>query len=700
MYNKKSMVSKNNPREEKVVSLPIRLIPFYNTDDSTRLQMGAKYIGFQAVPSEYSQIPYCLADGFIEFGVYNDNQFIKRAEEDGVVIYSNPKLSIMVVYYEKTNRVETYEIPIYKRIGQAHEFATRLRFYLKTGEQFEEGDILFEYLGWKNGLPASGYNALTCIGSLNFLNYEDAVIISESFAKRVGYIEENEYLIPIYTYTVLEKNSKDEYLPKVGEIYENGEIILFKKDYVDFSKDFKSYIGAISKGKINLHFESKINSFRKYVRSNGEIFYSKKYYIAPQELHNKEKIVEVEVIPLSDVNFCIDTITDEVIKQGIEKFNNKIDNLSEKISNAFLKVIGAEISPKMVKKSIVKKVWGYNKRKFSRDIKDVRNLVAVIKIKTIYKNEFRPGHKISTSAASKGVDAIVIPDKLMPKTEDGRTIDIFISPLAIPSRMTISQIYEFVFARLVNYAETLILEKKDIKTALNLLKDLISLLSNEKIKNPQLKLINKLEEIPEKDALEFMIEEIKSNGNLFVIVDSFKEPDAYTIKDLVKIADKYGVEIFDTKIKVKAKELYKFITKDKKKFSKLLPEEVEVTASIGYLYIYYLEHVTEHKFNARSTGKYQSATKLPPRGRKKEGGSRIGNDEIAMLVTYDSEDVLDELVRIKADDHSNKKRFISAPVIHKEMFNKEKRGTKPKPITNSLLENLMNVTFVTIKGQK
>jgi DNA-directed RNA polymerase subunit beta len=688
-------------RDEKVVSLPIRLIPFYNTTDTTRLQMGAKYIGFQAVPTKNSQIPYCLSDGFVEFSVLNDGMFIKRAEEDGVVIYSDPDKGIMVVYYDTTKRVETYEIPKIRRIGHAHEFATELTYYLETGEEFEEGDILYEYAGWKNGLPASGYNALTCIGSLNFLNYEDAVIISESFAKRAGYTEEREYIVDIYTYTKILPNSKGKLLPEIGEKYKNGEAVFIKAEYPDAKKVMDNYIEYLRKGKLDLveSVKKRIENLNKKLKNNPDALINKKSYIGISETSDYEEVVDVKVLKYSDKNISFDFDTQNTIDEKYNEYLKTKLNISEIISKNIWKLTGIKVNPKQIERKVVDRVLGYKKKNDGK-INDQRRLVARIIIKTVYRNTFRAGHKISTSAASKGINAIVIPDELMPKV-NGKPIDIFISPFAIPSRMTISQIYEFVTATIVHHAEELI-KKGDIETALNILEDIVSIQSNKKIRDAQLKVIRKLKSTPKEKALSFMREEIELNGNLFVIVDSYKEPNAYDIRDLTEIANKYGIEIFDVKVTLNPRKIYQYLTGDENEYAELLPDEeiTETVNTVGYMYIYYLEHVVEHKFNARSTGKYQSSTKLPPRGRKNKGGSKIGNDEIAMLVGYDSDNVINELVRLKADDHDNKRRFISAPILHGEIFSFKEHGTKPKPITFALLENLLNVSSLTLKKQK
>jgi len=52
------------------------------------------------------------------------------------------------------------------------------------------------------------------------------------------------------------------------------------------------------------------------------------------------------------------------------------------------------------------------------------------------------GDKLSTRAAPKGIITYIVPDAEMPKTESGKTIDVIVNPLGIPSRLNFGQVLE------------------------------------------------------------------------------------------------------------------------------------------------------------------------------------------------------------------------------------------------------------------
>lgn len=52
------------------------------------------------------------------------------------------------------------------------------------------------------------------------------------------------------------------------------------------------------------------------------------------------------------------------------------------------------------------------------------------------------GDKLSGRHGNKGVVSMILPEEDMPYTEDGRSVDVILSPLGVPSRMNLGQIFE------------------------------------------------------------------------------------------------------------------------------------------------------------------------------------------------------------------------------------------------------------------
>jgi len=675
--NKKFMGNLNFEREEKVVSLPIRVVPFYNTTDTTRLQMISKYFTFQAIPSTNSELPVLISKDSLDLSLSSNSEFVKIAPKDGEVLFSNE--DYLIVQYFETGEIEIFEVPEYKFLFE--KFGTKLKFKLEPGARFFKGDVIFEYCGYSNGYPAPGYNAKVLFGAPGLINHNDAVVVSESFAKKMGWIFVEEYIVPIFNFTKLFKNEQGKLLPEVGDRFNPNEVIL-SLVHID---GITSYIESLEKEERDDRKISKLERIKRIVRS---------FKIDKTPMNYRDSVIQteypcyvqsVEVIKLDKKGFVFDDETENLLSELSYEFEEKVEDSFEEIAYS--------LGEKMAR-PIVKYLYGAKTGKYRFSDNRAKGLVYALRIKVVNEHiSFKSGDKISTMGASKGVSAIVVPDSIMPKTKDGAPVDIFISPLSIPSRMTINQVYEFYISKLVKTAEQWILKENKINEGIELLKDIVkNLISDEEIKKMQLKYLERAQKI--EPELKKFLNEIKKNG-LHLIVDSYKEPDAYDLDTVHEIYKKWNIPTEETVV-VNPRALMGYLTNHKLK--EMPNEEIEIKCSVGYMYIINLKHIASSKINARSIGKYSQITRLAPRGRKLKGGSRLGNDEIAMLFSYDTDYVIKEFTRIKADDHRNKKKFLLAPIYKSKMFKfNEDYESFQKPYTLNVLESYLNLFSVSLE---
>ena len=65
-----------------------------------------------------------------------------------------------------------------------------------------------------------------------------------------------------------------------------------------------------------------------------------------------------------------------------------------------------------------------------------------IRVYIVQKRKISVGDKMAGRHGNKGVISLVLPEEDMPYMEDGRTVDVLLNPLGVPSRMNIGQILE------------------------------------------------------------------------------------------------------------------------------------------------------------------------------------------------------------------------------------------------------------------
>src|SRR6056297_1979170 len=160
-----------------ITSINLSTLPFMGSCDSTRAQMSSKQIN-QALTHTNCEVPYVISNEYYSF-VKNSTSGILIAEDSGKVIFNNNE--IMIIYYDNLKSIKIQEIPFYKITSEI--FASKLRFALPNNTSFKKGDIIYSYDCFRNGYPSYGYNVMT--GYFNFFgyNFEDSMVISESFAE-------------------------------------------------------------------------------------------------------------------------------------------------------------------------------------------------------------------------------------------------------------------------------------------------------------------------------------------------------------------------------------------------------------------------------------------------------------------------------------------------------------------------------------
>ena len=618
--------------QSELTSISLTAVPFLNTTDASRLQMISKYIGGQSLPYITNEIPKIIPVDSYKLSIFSDGRYIKFAEDNGIVLYKDEQ--ILIVYYTTKNQLKIYEIPEYKHLYSY--FATKLRYVINESK-FKKGDILYEYAGFVNGIPTSGYNVHVGFLSIKNYNYEDAIIVSESFAKKAKSYVIQRIFVPVYKNTKIHRNSHDKYLPEVNEIYDLNDVVLNltngneNNDYT-----IQNFFG------VNLEQRSYKNELIK-----AKVFQVNVYK------YNKS----------SDVN---DNLTRTILNRKFQEYlinaNKKYKKLQEIFGN----------NNEFVK-NIIRKYYLWTKQKY-KNIPNIQQLVYIIEIILVYEEPLMQGDKLTTRGANKGVISTIVPDEIMPKTIDGKPLDVIISTFAIPSRMNINQIYEAYLSNLVYYAENKVAKDNDIDLCLNIVYDVA-----EKFGTTYFEQTKKyLEEIRSNNNIRNRFISDIENYGLYIIVDNFKDKK-YTKKDILKIYHKYGLKEF-SEIIVNPYKLNKFLGLETKW---VVNRDITLNVFTGYLYMYKLFKLARYIVNARNIGVYHSIHKLPLRGRKKKGGSRIGNNEIDALLAFDSFYVLKEFITVKADDHENKQKLIESILNNKE-FSLNKNANRTYTIKNVL----------------
>jgi DNA-directed RNA polymerase subunit beta len=244
-------------------------------------------------------------------------------------------------------------------------------------------------------------------------------------------------------------------------------------------------------------------------------------------------------------------------------------------------------------------------------------IIKMVKISIAIKRRIQVGDKLSGRHGNKGVISTIVPVEDMPYLKNGKTIDIILNPLGVPSRMNVGQVLETH----LGWAAKELGEKLKFMKIENA-KQFLNQIYNIKNKNID------LESFSDND-INILIKNLSSGIPIATpVFDGINENE---IKKLLELADlpKNGkTTLFDGRTS--------------------MPFENKIT--VGYQYIMKLNHLIDDKMHARSTGSYSLVSQQPLGGKAQFGGQRFGEMEVWALEAYGAAYTLQEMLTIKSDD--------------------------------------------------
>lgn len=344
-----------------------RMIPMLNSTDSIRTSMAARMIT-QAVPLINPDKPRVMTGYESELSPTTD-----------ITFESNVPGKVLEVTQEKVV-IDVNGIPKEYSIPQPnkgiYDVTSVYESRVKVGDTVTSGQRVISTSISKSGTKDLGVNALTAYMPLRGYNYEDGIIISESFAKRIAH-----YSIIDIPLNIRDKEIITQVLP-VGSKVKSRDII------IDVVSEFKN---------------KSMDKLMNLVKLNENI--KRNNLVVPNN------ITEGYIV---DIKYDLTNFEDP---------DNKIVN-TQKLDEAIKNQIDL---PKEIPAAYRYKL---------KDISEEANVT----VRLLVYNKGTEGTKLSNYEGSKGVVTKVLPDDEMIKTIDGRVIDVVLNSDAVFARKNISQL--------------------------------------------------------------------------------------------------------------------------------------------------------------------------------------------------------------------------------------------------------------------
>lgn len=654
-----------------VMGVAASLIPFLEHDDANRALMGSN-MQRQAVPLLKSTAP--IVGTGMEAIVARDAWESIKARRGGVIEKVDNKNIFILGEDENGPYIDQYTMEKNMRTNQNTTFSQHP--IVKKGQKVEAGQIIADGSSMDQGELAIGKNALIAFMPWNGYNYEDAIVMSERMIRTDAFtsvhiyekeIEARELKDGVEEITRDIPNMKEEEIEHldesgivrigthikpgmilVGKVSPKGEVkptpeerllraifgekaghVVNKSLYAPASME-----GVVIDVKIftKKGYEKDSRSFKAYEDEKNIL--EKEHHDRLLMLDREEMLRVTALLANNELQSDLEVGKITYVKgQKIQK--EYLANINRFTLNSYVKSFSKDVQ----KSYEDMKAYFQNEKKKLKDEHDAKleilekddilpsGVVKLVKVYVATKRKLKVGDKMAGRHGNKGIVSNIVPDVDMPYLPNGRSVDIVLNPLGVPSRMNIGQILESHLGLVGMKLGEQIQEIFDRKS-----KEWITELRAKMIEIADVSRLMDAKAILEKIDDEKLIEYARdwASGVRFAtpIFEGVKAEEFSKLFEMAKIDMDGKTELYDGRTGSKMAE----------------------RVNVGCMYMLKLHHLVDEKVHARSTGPYSLVTQQPVGGKALSGGQRFGEMEVWALEAYGAAHTLREMLTVKSDD--------------------------------------------------
>ncbi|WP_086253040.1 MULTISPECIES: DNA-directed RNA polymerase subunit beta [Campylobacter] len=654
-----------------VMGVAASLIPFLEHDDANRALMGSN-MQRQAVPLLKSTAP--IVGTGMEAIVARDAWEAIKARRGGVIEKVDNKNIFILGEDENGPYIDQYTMEKNMRTNQNTTFSQHP--IVKKGQKVEAGQIIADGSSMDQGELAIGKNALIAFMPWNGYNYEDAIVMSERMIRTDAFtsvhiyekeIEARELKDGVEEITRDIPNMKEEEIEHldesgivrigthikpgmilVGKVSPKGEVkptpeerllraifgekaghVVNKSLYAPASME-----GVVIDVKIftKKGYEKDSRSFKAYEDEKNIL--EKEHHDRLLMLDREEMLRVTALLANNELQSDLEVGKTTYVKgQKIQK--EYLANINRFTLNSYVKSFSKDVQ----KSYEDMKAYFQNEKKKLKDEHDAKleilekddilpsGVVKLVKVYVATKRKLKVGDKMAGRHGNKGIVSNIVPDVDMPYLPNGRSVDIVLNPLGVPSRMNIGQILEshlgLVGMKLGEQIQE-IFDRKSKEWIIELRAKMIEIADVSRLMDA--KAI--LEKIDDEKLIEYARDWASGVRFATPIFEGVKAEEFSKLFEMAKIDMDGKTELYDGRTGSKMAE----------------------RVNVGCMYMLKLHHLVDEKVHARSTGPYSLVTQQPVGGKALSGGQRFGEMEVWALEAYGAAHTLREMLTVKSDD--------------------------------------------------
>jgi len=665
-----------------VVGVAASLIPFLEHDDANRALMGSN-MQRQAVPLLRPYSP--MVGTGVEKLVARDAWECVKAKRSGVIEKVDGKHIYVMGSDDGEIYIDYYPLQKNLRTNQNTSFAQKP--IVNVGDRVEKDQIIADGPNMDQGELALGVNAMVAFMPWNGYNFEDAIVISERLIRKDAFTSVHIYEKEVEAREL--KHGVEEITRDIPNVRDDELAHLDESGIVKIGTHVSG--GMILVGKVSPKGEVKPTPEERLLRAifgekaghvvnkslycapsmegvvvDVKIFTKKGYDKDPRALElekeerdylerehydrllmiDKEEMLRVTKLLTKEALISDIKIAENEYKAGDIINGDDLVEVNRFAMNAIVKSFSEGIQADYDK---TKKYFQKQKRLFSSEHEEKLNILekddilpnGVVKYVKVYiatKRQLKVGDKMAGRHGNKGIVSIIVPEVDMPYMEDGRSVDVCLNPLGVPSRMNIGQILEMHLGMAGRELGNQILEQFETQ-------------QKDFVQNMRSKMISIADVAGMMDAVK-------------VIGEMSDEKFLVYARDWAVGGVRFATPIFEGVNQAEFDKLFELAKMDADGktvlYNGLTGEKIKERVNVGYMYVLKLHHLVDEKIHARSTGPYSLVTQQPVGGKALFGGQRFGEMEVWALEAYGASAVLKEMLTIKSDDVDGRVRAYKA----------------------------------------
>lgn len=664
-----------------VVGVAAGLIPFLEHNDANRALMGAN-MQRQGVPLIWTDAP--VVGTGMEKTIARDAWQSIKAKRAGVVEKVDAKNIYILGEDDSGAFIDHYPLQKYMRTNQNSSFDQRP--IVTKGTQVDAGDIIADGSNMDQGELALGKNILIAFMPWNGYNFEDAIVVSQKLIKEDTFTSVHIYEKDIEAREL--KHGIEEITKDLPNVKEEDIVHLDESGIVKIGTYVKP--GMILVGKVSPKGEVKPTPEERLLRA---IFGEKAGHVVNKSLYCPESmegvVIDVKIFTKKGYEKDDRAVAEfDLQKAELEReHHDKIQMIDReemlKINNLLSKqklkddvTMGAKTYKKgesvakgeletINRFAFASLVKGYDK-KIQNEYEAIKNhfrsekeqlrvdfeeklailekddilpsgVVKLVKVYIATKRKLKVGDKMAGRHGNKGIVSTIVPEHDMPYLPDGRSVEIVLNPLGVPSRMNIGQILEahlgLVGKRLGDQIADIFDQKKSDFLA-QLRKKMIEIASTAPLASAK----EFIEKLSDDDLVKYARDWSKGVRFAAPVFEGVEADEFKKLYELAKIDMDGKTDLYDGRTGEKFLE----------------------RVNVGYMYMLKLHHLVDEKAHARSTGPYSLVTQQPVGGKALFGGQRFGEMEVWALEAYGAAHTLKEMLTVKSDDTEGRVQTFKA----------------------------------------